>query len=109
MAGDRGELGDQMSYYPTNLMPIAGSLPDRRKRFNELRDDFLLGYMHNTARAYWSDLEQIADWAEERGKEVLGLTEPDLKQHAALLRRRRYSDSTIRRHLLVYRLFRRNF
>jgi hypothetical protein len=108
-AGDRGELGDQASSYPTNLTPIAGSQPDRRKRFNELRDDFLLGYTHNTARAYWSDLEQIADWAEERAKDVLRLTEQDLNQHAALLRRRKYSESTIRRRVLVYRLFQRNF
>ncbi len=90
-------------------MPIAGSLPDRRKRFNELRDDFLLGYTHNTARAYWSDLEQIADWADERSKDVLRLTEQNLKQYAALLRRRKYSDSTVRRRLLVYRMFQRNF
>ena len=108
MAGDRGEPGDQTSSYTTNLMPIAGSLPDRRKRFNEFRDDFLLGYTHNTARAYWSDLEQI-DWAEERGKDVLRLTEQDLKQYAALLRRRKYSESTIRRRVLVYRRFQQNF
>ena len=99
--------GNQSGYYPTNRMPIAGDLDDRRREFNELREEFLLGYTYNTARAYWSDLEQIADWAEERGKDVLGLTDKDLKQYAALLRRRRYSESTVRRRLAVYKLFRR--
>lgn len=101
---DEGQR-DQSEYYPTNQMPIAGELEDRRREFNELREEFVLGYTYNTARAYWSDLEQIADWAEERGKDVLGLTEKDLKQYVALLRRRKYSESTIRRRGIVWTLF----
>jgi site-specific recombinase XerD len=104
---DGVRLGDQTPYYPTNLMPIARTLADRRQQFNELREEFLLGYTYNTARAYWSDLEQIADWAEDRAKDVLALSQRDLKQYAALLRRRKYSEGTVRRRLLVYNLFRR--
>lgn len=89
-------------------MPLAGELEDRRREFNERREAFLLGYTYNTARAYWSDLEQIADWAEERDKDVLGLTEKDLKQYVALLRRRGYSEGTVRRRVVVWGLFGRS-
>ena len=102
---DDGEPGDQSKYYPTNQMPLAGQLPDTRREFNQAREEFLLAYSFRTARAYWSDLEQIADWAEERGKDVLALTEKDMRQYAALLWRRRYSENTIRRRLLCWKLF----
>ena len=87
-------------------MPFASTLPVRNQRFEELREEFLMDYTYNTARAYWSDLEQIRDWAEERGKDVLALTESDLKQYAALLRRRKYSESTVRRRRIVWKLLR---
>lgn len=99
---------DQARYYPTNQMPIAGELSDRRREFNKLREQFLLDYTYNTARAYWSDLEQIADWAEERRKDLMTLGAEDLRDHAALLRRRHYSENTVRRRLTVWRLFLRS-
>jgi hypothetical protein len=83
--------------YPETLMPFAALLPEQERRFAELREDLLLDYGYNTARAYWGDLEHIRDWANERDKDVLGLSEKDLKQYCALLRRRKYSESTIRR------------
>ncbi|WP_375431012.1 site-specific integrase [uncultured Friedmanniella sp.] len=91
--------------YPTDRMPLAAALPVRDQRFEDLREDFLLGYTYNTARAYWSDLEQIHDWAAERGKEVLTLSDADIKQYCALLRRRKYSENTIRRRQVVWRAF----
>lgn len=93
--------------YPTNRMPMAAELPVRDERFDELREEFLVDYTYNTARAYWSDLEQIYDWAIERGKDTLTLTDKDITQYCALLRRRKYSENTVRRRQVVWRRFRR--
>lgn len=104
--------------YPERDMPVAGALPaiaieadegdpvesealrlarERYERFCDLREEMLGGYCYNTARAYWGDLDDVYLWAEERGKDVLSLRDEDLKQYAALLRRRKYSETTIRR------------
>jgi site-specific recombinase XerD len=92
--------------YPDYLMPFAGAAEERYKRFTELREELLADYCYNTARAYWSDLDDIYLWAEDRGKDVLALSEKDLRQYVALLRRRKYSESTIRRRRVVYGLLR---
>lgn len=72
-------------------------IPDSWQRFFDLREDLLLDYGYNTARAYWGDLQDWFEWAVDRGKDVLNLTESDRKQYFALMRRRQYSESTIRR------------
>jgi len=74
------------------------------QRFFNLREELLLDYGYNTARAYWADLQAWFEWAVERDKDVLGLTEKDVKQYCALLRRRKYSESTIRRRRTALRL-----
>lgn len=84
-------------------MPFAEQLPEQDQRFADLREELLLGYGYNTARAYWSDLEHIHDWALERGKDALALTEQDLRQYCALLRRRKYGESTVRRRVTALR------
>ena len=38
--------------YPENLSPMRAELEERYQRFAELREDFLVGYGYNTARAY---------------------------------------------------------
>lgn len=83
--------------YPESLMPEAAQLLERYKRFAEVREEMLLGYGYNTARAYWGDLEHNNDWAMERGKDILTLSDRDFRQYCSLLRRRHYSESTIRR------------
>lgn len=80
-----------------------GDIPESWQRFFDLREDLLLDYGYNTARAYWGDLQDWFDWAVERDKDVLALTENDVKQYCALLRRRKYSESTIRRRLTSLR------
>lgn len=45
------------------------------------------GYCYNSARAYWGDLDDLYRWAEDRTKDVLALTEKDVTQYLALLRR----------------------
>lgn len=91
--------------YPESVMPMAAELPERWQRFAELREELLLDYGYHTARAYWGDLQDVAAWADERGKDILTLAEKDVRQYLALLRRRRYSPSTVRRRLTSLRAF----
>lgn len=72
-------------------------IPEHWQRFFDLREDLLLNYTYNTARAYWADLQDWFEWAVERDKDVLNLSEQDVRQYKALLRRRQYSESTVRR------------
>ena len=85
------------AYFPKHQSPFQEELPQRDRRFEEAREEYLLGYGYNTARAYWGDLEDLYDWCEHRGFDILELTEQQFRQYQALLRRRRYSESTIRR------------
>lgn len=74
------------------------------QRFFDLREDLLLNYGYNTARAYWTDLDGWFRWAIERDKDILNLSEKDIRRYLALLRRRGYSESTIRRRVTALRL-----
>lgn len=90
--------------YPENHMEFAPETPDEWEEFANRREALLLNYGYNTARAYWADLQDWAEWAYRRGKNVLALTEKDKKEYVALHRRRKYSENTIRRRLIVIRL-----
>lgn len=57
----------QRPRFPEDQSPLRAELPERYPRFAELREDFLLVYCRNTARAYWGDLEHLNDWCMERG------------------------------------------
>lgn len=89
--------------YPETQMPYAQVLPEQYQHFAKLREELLLDYGHNTARAYWGDLQHWFEWAVERDKDVLALTEVDVRQYVALLRRRKYSENTIRLRLTAFR------
>lgn len=89
--------------YPEDRSPQLARLEERYQRFAELREDLLLNYGYNTARAYWADLQHLLEWALNREKDVLALSDRDIKQYVALLRRRKYSESTIRRRLTSLR------
>lgn len=82
-------------------------IPEHWQRFFDLREDLLLNYTHNTARAYWADLQDWFEWAVERDKDVLSLTDKDVGQYKALLRRRKYRESTVRRRVTALRLINR--
>lgn len=101
-SGDEPEP-ERSSYYPDCLLPIIRELEVRYERFGELREQVLLPHGYNTARAYWGDLDHVFMWAEERDKDVLALTVKDIRQYVALLRRRMYSESTIRRRVTAMR------
>jgi len=91
---------NQKMFVPEHEEP----LPAHWQRFFDLREDLLLNYGYNTARAYWADLDDWFRWAIERDKDVLNLSEKEQKQYIALLRRRGYSENTIRRRRTVMRL-----
>lgn len=88
-----------MDFAPTYDKPIPASW----QRFFDIREEMLLGYGYNTARAYWADLQDIFEWAVARDRDVLALTDRDIRQYCALLRRRKYSENTLRRRQLVLR------
>ncbi|AND17206.1 site-specific integrase [Rathayibacter tritici] len=92
---------DSRERYPDNAMMFAPEIPLRWQEFIDRREALLLNYGYNTARAYWADLQDWFEWAVERDKDVLALSEKERKQYIALLRRRKYSESTIRRRLVV--------
>ena len=54
-------------------------------RFADLREESLLGYGYHTALAYWGDLEGLHDWAAERRKDVLNLTQRDFTPYVSRL------------------------
>ena len=83
--------------YPENKSPLRAGLEERYERFAQLREDFLLNYEYNTARAYWGDLEHLNDWCMERRLDILDLNEQNLKKYLVWMKRRGYSGSTIRR------------
>ena len=85
-------------------MQFVPEIPERWHEFADRRESLLLGYGYNTARAYWADLQDWFEWAVARDKDVLMLTERDKKQYVALLRRRAYSENTIRRRMVTLRL-----
>lgn len=95
MAGDR---------YPDDQMDFAQPLPAEWVRFAELREEALIDYGYNTARACWADLQDIFEWAAARDKDILSLTKREIRQYLGLLRRRKYSESTIRRRITALRL-----
>lgn len=94
---------DTPVYYPDTDMPFARSIPETHERFAQIREDICLDYGYNTARAYWADLDDLFYWATERGKNPLNLSDKDITQYIALLRRRKYSENTIRRKKVVLR------
>ncbi|MCC8907754.1 site-specific integrase [Curtobacterium sp. GD1] len=89
---------------PGGHRPFAPPVPEAWAEFEDLRQTLLSSYGYNTERAYWADLQDWFEWAVAKGKDVLSLTERDRKQYVALLRRRKYSENTVRRRLSTLRL-----
>ena len=84
-------------------MPYVQATLETDASFADVREAFLLRYGYQTARAYRADLADLHEWAVERGLEVTLLSDEHLKRYAALLRRRNYSESTVRRRLTAWR------
>ena len=80
---------------------------DRYDLFSHARERLLERYRYNTARAYWGDLDDIFFWCERRELDIFDLNDKYLRQYKGLMRRRKYSENTIRRREVAYRLFRK--
>lgn len=91
--------------YPDNKMMFPVSIPEQWELFADLREELLLNYEYNTARAYWGDLQDCFEWTVKRELNIFKLNEKDIRQYVGLLRRRKYSESTIRRRITTLRLF----
>lgn len=102
MSGERYPENNMM--FPPDYDVDEDEVPASWQRFFDLRESVCLNYGYNTARAYWGDLDGWFRWANERDKDILNLTEEDQRQYYALLRRRKYSESTIRRRGTAMRL-----
>lgn len=85
-------------------MPFAPPVPASWTEFANAREALLLDYSYNTARAYWSDLQDWFEWAVRRDRNIMALSDADIGEYVALLRRRKYSEHTIRRRLVTLRL-----
>ena len=94
--------------YPDHLMPFVGSREEHDERFADALEAFLVNYGYNTARAYRADLDDIYLWARERGLDFFELTEAQVRQYQALLRRRKFSEGTVRRRGTAWRAFKRS-
>lgn len=93
--------------YPESEMAFGRALPTEWTQFADYREELLLDYSYNTARAYWADLQDIFEWAVRHERNVIKLTGDDVRQYVALLRRRKYSEHTIRRRVGTYRALRK--
>lgn len=82
-------------------------IPESWQRFFDLREDLLLDYGYNTARAYWGDIQDWFEWAVKQEKDVFAISDKDVRQYTILLRRRGYSENTIRRRGVALRLLKR--
>lgn len=91
---------DKQRMFPTEAPDDA--IPESWQQFYDTRESILLDYSYNMARAYYADLQDIFEWAVARDKDVLALTERDIRQYCALLRRRKYSENTIRRRMVAH-------
>lgn len=91
--------------YPESVSPMRAELEERYPRFAELREDCLLEYGYNTARAYWGDLEHLNDWCIERSIDVLALSETNLTEYLAWMAALGYSMNTMRRRRSAIRVF----
>jgi hypothetical protein len=81
-------------YYPSG--PFLGKLPDKGE-FDVAREDFLLGFKENTARAYKADLEDWWEWCSEERVDPLRPSEEDVERYVSSLGRRGYSPGTVGR------------
>lgn len=93
--------------YPQHLLPIIREISERADRFDLLRERMLLPYHHNTARAYWGDLEHWRDWCQEQGNHVDSLhpTSGDIERYLREILDRGYSPNTAARRLTALRGF----
>lgn len=93
------------TYYPESESMLRGDLIVRYQSFAELREQYLLGFGYQTARAYWGDLEHFHDWCLEHEVDVLTPTPGDIRAYLIELLAMHYSPNTVARRRTTLRAF----
>ncbi len=89
-------------YYPSG--PFLSQLPDAGE-FDVLREDFLIGFMKSTARAYKADLKDFREWCEAERVEATRPSGIELERFLDSVRERGYAAGTVARRLGAVRGF----
>jgi site-specific recombinase XerD len=76
---------------------FPADLGQRFADFADAREDFLLNFGYNTARAYWADLDDWLGWCVECGHDPLDLRAARIDRYLDALVGQGYSPSTCRR------------
>jgi site-specific recombinase XerD len=80
-------------------------LEPRDQRYAALRDEFVIGFRYQTARAYAGDLDHLFDWASAAELDVLALTAGDIERYVADLQSQAYTVNTLIRKRTALRGF----
>ena len=84
--------------YPEGESPFKrGPMGEAARAFADLREEFLIGFKYNTARAYWADLDDLYHWATGAGLDALELDTPEIEEYLSTMVDAGYSPNTVRR------------
>jgi len=91
--------------YLGSRSPLRSDLEPRDQRYAALRDEFVIGFGYQTARAYAGDLDHLFDWAAATKLDVLALTDSDIERYVADLQSQKYTANTLIRKRTALRGF----
>jgi site-specific recombinase XerD len=75
------------------------------QRYAALRDEYVIGFRYQTARAYAADLDHLFAWARSAELDVVSLTVSDIERYVAALNTQKYSPNTMVRKRTALRGF----
>ena len=91
--------------YPKAHACFSHELGVGQGSFEDLREDFLLDFGYQTARAYWSDLDDWLCWCHARGLDALDVNGSSVDRYMHSLKKAGYADNTMRRRRMTLRRF----
>jgi site-specific recombinase XerD len=80
-------------------------LAPHHQRYATLRDEFVIGFRYQTARAYAADLDHLFTWTLALGLDVMDLTDRDIERYVAKLKVENFSPNTMIRKRTALRGF----
>jgi site-specific recombinase XerD len=80
-------------------------LSPRDQRYAALRDEFVVGFRYQTARAYAADLDHLFGWAKAAALDVVALNGGDIERYVQELYSQKYSANTMVRKRTALRGF----
>jgi site-specific recombinase XerD len=83
------------SRYLDTRSPDRADLALHDQRYAALRDEFVVGFGYQTARAYAADLDHLHGWAAASELDVLGLGVADIERYVVELTSQAYSPNTL--------------